>query len=201
MQVYCDTDTLFHNVQRQSNEPKTRVEMHALQHLLNFRRQGRIRMVRSRVVLREIENFRDSGTNNASQLLDKLRADYESLDHVELDEKLHGFHHQSDPYGGFVTYPLMSDVQDEALVEELRQNGLKSRAEGQRDAEHLTQAACNRCDVFLTRDKGIIARRKYLSNRFPWMQVLQPSDLAKALGGDPTAPTPDGDVHSGPTHS
>jgi len=31
MKIYCDTDTLFHNVKRQEKEPKTKNELLALQ--------------------------------------------------------------------------------------------------------------------------------------------------------------------------
>jgi predicted nucleic acid-binding protein len=58
---------------------------------------------------------------------------------------------QSDPYGGFITYPLISDSQNETLRDELIQHGLEPR-----DAEHLAQAVSNDCDVFLTRDERMI---------------------------------------------
>ena len=88
---------------------------------------------------------------------------------------------QTDTYGGFVTYPLISDVQDETLRKELMARGLK-----QRDAEHLTQAVCNDCDVFLTRDEKSIIKphRKWLQNRFPKLKIMRPSELLKLL--DPT---------------
>jgi predicted nucleic acid-binding protein len=55
----------------------------------------------------------------------------------------------TDPFGGFVTNPLVSDVQDERLVEKLeKQLGLPKP-----DAQHLAQAISNNADVFLTRDE------------------------------------------------
>jgi hypothetical protein len=54
-----------------------------------------------------------------------------------------------DPYGGLVTTPLVSDVQDERLVERLH----KELDLPIPDAQHLAQANSNGADVFLTRDE------------------------------------------------
>jgi hypothetical protein len=85
-----------------------------------------------------------------------------------------GIHTQTDQYGGFVSSPLISDVQDEALRDELINRGLTRR-----DAEHITQAICNGCDVFLTRDEGTIIKPhgQWLESRFPGLKVWLPSQL------------------------
>jgi hypothetical protein len=46
-----------------------------------------------------------------------------------------------------------------------------------RDAEHLTQAVCNECDVFLTRDHKTIIdpMRDWLEARYP--RIRLPSEL------------------------
>ena len=64
---------------------------------------------------------------------------------------------------GFVGYPLISDIQDEPICKELEQHGLQRR-----DAQHITQAVCNECDIFLTRDAKTIIRpyRDWLEGRF-----------------------------------
>jgi len=51
----------------------------------------------------------------------------------------------------------------------------------QRDAEHLTQAVCNNCAVFLTRDKRIISGRQWLEERFPGLKIRLPSELIADL--------------------
>src|SRR5438034_478415 len=62
---------------------------------------------------------------------------------VAKDEKVLGFDNlQSDPYGGFVSNPIISDVQDEPLAERLESQGLPKR-----DAQHLAQAISNNADV------------------------------------------------------
>jgi hypothetical protein len=76
-----------------------------------------------------------------------------------------GFNIQISQYTYFNS-PIISDVQDEAIRAELMKRGLK-----QRDAEHITQAVCNNCDVFLTRDKGIRKRRDWLEQRFPGLKI------------------------------
>lgn len=103
-----------------------------------------------------------------------LIINYEALLPISKDEKLLGFHHQSDPYGGFVTYPLISDIQDEQLHDELVKQGLDPP-----DAKHITQAISNDCDVFLTRDESSIIKphRKWLEMRFDGFRVRLPSEL------------------------
>jgi hypothetical protein len=57
-------------------------------------------MVRSRVALRELER-----TNQSEQMM-RLRADYEALDPIPMDEKVRGFHNQFEKRGGGA-YPRM----------------------------------------------------------------------------------------------
>jgi len=90
-------------------------------------------------------------------------------------KKLLGFNIQISQYTCFNS-PIISDVQDEAIRAELMKRGLK-----QRDAEHITQAVCNNCDVFLTRDKGIRKRRDWLEQRFPGLKIRLPSELVADL--------------------
>ena len=100
-------------------------------------------MQRSNVALRELEE-----TGNPIQQ-DNLRRDFLELVPIAKDEKVLGFDNlQSDPYGGFVSNPIISDVQEEPLAERLESQGLPKR-----DAQHLAQAISNNADVFLTRDE------------------------------------------------
>ncbi len=131
MKIYCDTDTLPHNIRHA--DQKSQRELAALKQLAE-----KYLMFGSLVVLRELMNTTEQTQQN------HLIVDYKALEPIPKDEKVHGLHTQTDQYGGCVTYPLVSDVQDERLREELTQHGLKLR-----DAEHVTQAVCNGCDVFL----------------------------------------------------
>ena len=72
----------------------------------------------------------------------------------------------------------MSDVQYDALCMELEQRGL-SRA----DAQHITEAVCNTCDVFLTRDRTTIItpHRAWLEARFANFKIRSPSELVADL--------------------
>jgi hypothetical protein len=73
---------------------------------------------------------------------------------------------------------MISDSQNEPLRDELIQHGLEPT-----DAEHITQAVSNDCDVFLTRDERtiIIRHREWLEKRFPNLRVRLPSELLKEI--------------------
>ena len=135
-------------------------------------------MFGSLVILRELMN-----TTKQTQR-DYLIVDYQALEPIPKDEKLLGFYMQTDQYGGCITNPMFSDVQDEALREELTRRGLDLR-----DAEHITQAVCNGCGVFLTRDERTIINphRAWLETRFPTFKVQQPSELLAELGHSATS--------------
>ncbi len=165
LRIYCDTNTLPHNI-RHADE-RSQSELAALKQLA----EGHS-MFGSLVVLRELMNTTEQTQQN------NLIVDYKALEPIPKDEKVHGFHTQTDQYGGFVSYPLVSDVQDETLRDELTQRGLELR-----DAEHITQAVCNDCDVFLTRDESTIIKphRGWLETRFPTLKVRLPSELLEEL--------------------
>jgi hypothetical protein len=79
-------------------------------------------------------------------VLANLTADYDQLPQISNDERFYRTERIiTDPHGGFIGNPLVSDVQDEAILAELVERGLEFR-----DAEHIAQAICHLCDVFLT---------------------------------------------------
>jgi len=126
--IYCDTDTLFSNIKRHENEPKAQRELEALEELLAYHRAGQIEMFRSLINRRELEE-----TKSLSQL-EKLRADYESLPPLPKDERPYGSEFLvTDPRGGCISNPLVSDVQDETRCAEVTNRGLTIR-----DAQHIT---------------------------------------------------------------
>jgi len=143
--IYCDTDSLFSNPKRHKEDAKAQREAAAISRLLDYHRSGKLTMQRSNVALRELEE-----TGNPIQR-DNLRRDFLELVPIAKDEKVLGFDNlQSDPYGGFVSNPIISDVQDEPLAERLESQGLPKR-----DAQHLAHAISNNADVFLTRDESL----------------------------------------------
>lgn len=164
LKISCDTNTLPHNIP--GADQKSQMELAAVKQL-----GEKYNMFRSHLVDYELMNTKDESHRN------KLAADSKALDPITNDEKLLGYQTQTDPYGGFVTCPIISDVQNESLRDELIKHGLP-----QRDAEHITQAICNDCDVFLTRDVKTIIKPhgQWLEERFK-LRVWQPSQLLKFL--------------------
>lgn len=161
MTIYCDTNTLFSNIK----EP---AELAALARLLADHRAGKLVMYRSLVDLREVMDTKDAIQQG------KLLAEYEELQPIPKDERVYGFSSESDPYGGHTSNSLVSDVQDEDICGELEQRGPQRR-----DAQHITQAICNRCDIFLTRDRKTIIdpHRTWIEARFPELKVPLPSEV------------------------
>jgi hypothetical protein len=174
LKIYCDTSTLAPNIRDSKSQP----ELTALQQLRLLRKQGKCVLLRSHIVRGELER-----TKNAT-LRERLKADFDALEGILNDEKLIGFNTVYDQYGGFTTNPLIEDIQDATIFNEIYQE-IKQRVsratdfQMRRDAEHLTQAICNECDVFLTRDhKTIIGpMRDWLEVRYPRLRIRLPSEL------------------------
>ena len=176
VKIYCDTNTLFHNVARHPTDLKTQIELRALEQLLACYRRGKISMFRSRVNLREIEK-----TPDVEQLAN-LRADYEALQQIPKDERFYGTEKLiTDPRGGYIENPLVSDVWDEPLCAKLVERGLEIR-----DAQHITQALCNHCNVFLTCDEKTIIKphQQWIESSFPTLKVRRPSVMISELLSD-----------------
>jgi hypothetical protein len=163
LSIYCDTSALRHNIGRQNDE-KSQRELSALNQLME-----KYPMFGSHLVRYEAEKTKDEIRRG------HLIIDAQALQNVPNDHKLLGFNIQISQYT-CINSPIISDVQDEAIRAELMKRGLK-----QRDAEHITQAVCNNCDVFLTRDKGIRKRRDWLEQRFPGLKIRLPSELVADL--------------------
>jgi len=163
--VYCDTNTLRHNIEKDPKEKK------AFDSLLNYESQGRIVMIGSKGILRETEKTPDDQQKKG------LRQDYDQLKAVANDEKILGHQSQPDPYRGHSAQPFVSDVQDETIFSKLLGFGV-----GRSDAQLLTQAICNDCHVFLTRDKKSIIRphRHKIEACFP-IRVMTPLELVRLL--------------------
>jgi hypothetical protein len=164
MKIYGDTNTLRHNI---TTEPD---EQEAVENLFTAHDKGIVVLHRSNISHHEVMNTPDPVQRQ------RLVDDAEQREGVPNNERLLGFQAQDMGRLGFISSPLMSDVQDDALCQELEQRGL-DRA----DAQHITQAVCNACDVFLTRDRQIIKHRAWLESRFPGLKIRLPSGLVTEL--------------------
>jgi hypothetical protein len=163
LRIYCDTSALRHNISCHSDE-KSQRELAALNQLTET-----YPLFGSHLVRYEAERTKDEIQRGY------LIIDVDELQNVPNDQKLLGFNVQISQYT-CINSPIISDVQDEAIRAELMECRFK-----QRDAEHITQAVCNHCDVFLTRDGGIHKRRDWLEQRFPGLKIRLPSELVSDL--------------------
>ena len=173
MKIYVETSCLRSNIRHP--DPKSQKELAALEQLAE-----RYSLFGSRLDLREVE-----ATVKKDQR-DSLILDYKALEPIPKDEKFLGSNSVSDQYGGSISNPLVADCQDETLRRELLEHGLEPK-----DAEHLTQAVCNDCGVFLNRDEATIINphRQWLEQRFPNLKIRLPSELLNELA---SAPLPGG---------
>ena len=171
VKVYGDTNTLPDN----TRDPD---ELAALERL---RLDRRVAWFTSHLVHHEAAKTPDEGKRS------RLVGQHADRQPVPKDAKLLGFRVQIDRYT-CLNSPMISDVQDETVRAELMTRGLE-----QRDAEHITQAVCNDCDVFLTRDSRTIIKRHrpWLEQRFPNLIVRLPSELERNLATSavPKAPS------------
>jgi len=177
IRVYLDNNLLPPNAEEH------KAETEAFQKIEAGRRAGRWRLewVVSRRTANELEKTPDLARRAA------LRAAYDAATLLDDDHTVKGFS-SADLHGdkpgarprvgaaGFVTTPHVADVPDERIFAELRAMGL-----GAMDAQHLTVVIHNRCDCFLTTDKGILRRRAKIAARYPTIEVMAPSELLMRL--------------------
>ena len=166
MIVYLDNVIVSGKVRSDLNV----VEMAAVEKMMIAEQQGRLKTVTSR------ETWREQDRTHDSILRSQLQKDRDSTPVVTNDHKLLGFHFQQDPYGGFVNYPLISEIVDEALFRELKQKGLKEA-----DARHLMYAICNNCDRFVTTDPDFLDRRDELKAFCGKLLISRPSELVAEM--------------------
>ena len=138
--IYVDTSAFLSNA-GQHSDPKSVAEAAAIEKLKPEHASGRYKLFFSSLNEREI-----SATTDENQR-DNLKKDRDGLSKVPLNERLLGFNTVSDWTDGFVSAPIMSDIQDEKTRDELIKIGLTRD-----DADHVSQALSNKCDYFLTRD-------------------------------------------------
>ena len=158
MKVYPDND-VFSAMMAKSKPDMTEIENAAILRIRSAEMRGELVLVTSEVHKREID-----------KVPEQHRAPYQSafgaLPQIEFveDRTLLGFN--TILRAGVVVYPLF---EYEAIVRVLWDLGVK-----QLDAHHLMVA---NCDVFLTCDGGILARRDAIQRKFP-IRIAKPSEFA-----------------------
>jgi len=166
MKVYLDNN-IASAVAKHDLAPQ---EMTAVDQLLGMQDAGTVRLETSRASLREME--RTQNEKRRREVIEGLNR----LHVVQHDHRVLGFASQSDPYGGLVSYPLVTDVTDDLIFSELTQMSLDED-----DAKHLTNAISGGWEVFLTTDPDFLDLRVQIQMCFPSIRVMKPSELLAEL--------------------
>lgn len=152
---------------------KPQEEMEAVERLYALHDAGIIKRVTSKMFW--IEQARTTNLQKRAALA--ASADLVSV--VQNDHRLLGF--ASLDYGarGFNSYPLIDDVVDSALFEQLTKNaGLKDA-----DAKHVMYAVANDCCYFVTLDtRDLLLRRTALESICPQLKIMTPVEAVAAIG-------------------
>lgn len=169
MKVYLDNVIVSATIRRDLASPG---EQAALTAIRKSPHVEKLELVTSRESWREQDRAKDP------QVRQVLRNDRPNTAVVANDHKVLGFNTQQDQYGGFITFPFVTDVVDEALLAELEELGLKGS-----DSRHLMYALSNGCDRFLTTDPDFLAVRSEIEARFSTINIVVPSELLAELSG------------------
>ena len=145
-------------------------EMNAVRTIEQLASQGALAVCTSRESWREQDRTHDA---DKRATLEQARPD---VPVVEKDHDVLGFSYLQDQYGGFIANPLITDVIDDALFEDLRSRGLDHE-----DARHLMYAACNGCERFVTLDPDFLTRRVSLEASCKAIRIVKPSELVVEL--------------------
>lgn len=147
-------------------------EVDALATILQWHREGRIDLRKSRVHDRELEPYRD--VERKPQINDLLSR-FAEVPFVE-DHELKGFHSMWDQHGG-ITWP---QIEDDPICRGLWDLGL-SRT----DAHHLMVAVRAACDAFLTCDeRTILNRREKIESQLAQIhqiRLMKPSNFVEQV--------------------
>jgi len=151
-------------------------EMAALREIENAHAAGTLKRVTSRESWREQERTRDAARRS------QLEAAQDLVSVVQADHRVVGFENVLGPFGTSAANPIVSDVVDEPLFDDLKTLGLRGP-----DARHFMYAAANDCDRFVTLDGDFLDRRLLLEKRCPLLRIVRPSELAAELRRAPNA--------------
>jgi hypothetical protein len=145
-------------------------EMAAVDELMRLHREGRIKVVNSKM------NRIEQQKTRAPETREKLSAHWGELSAVPNDHRLVRFDSQTMLYG-FMSWPVLSDIVNEGLFAELTAIGLADS-----DAKHMMYARENACEYFVTLDtKDILRFRAEIERACGTMRVVWPAELVSAL--------------------
>ncbi|HUE72049.1 MAG TPA: hypothetical protein VMP01_14275 [Pirellulaceae bacterium] len=143
-------------------------ELQALDQLQQMQEAGKIVLGTSRQSPREIERA-------PVQHQTALKEGLHGLDIAADDHRVLGSFTLSDPYGGSICNPIVTDIVDDSLYADLRGAGLEPD-----DAKHFMYAAENGYDWFVTWDKDFLSRKEAIE-KFGSIKIGKPSELVAAL--------------------
>jgi hypothetical protein len=170
IRIYNETSALESNIRHPDD--KTVAELAAVRILKDADAAGRVKLEGSNVNRREVD-----ATANVGQRA-SLTREQQALSPILKDELFLGANTQYDQLGGFIANVFVSDTQDDNMRDRIIAMGVRQK----RDAEHLTQAICNGCDYFLTRDKRtIIPYRDAIEAQYPPIKIRLPMELVEEL--------------------
>jgi len=168
MKTYLDNVICSGIVSGDLNPPS---EMKAARALISARDRGEINLLTS------AESWREQDKTVDPQRRAILASGREVVPRVQKDHTVLGFAHSADRLGGFVAYPLVTDVVDEALLRGLKAVGLSDP-----DARHVMYAVHNGCSRFVTLDtKDILPKRFQVEAVCVGLKIVTPAELAEEL--------------------
>jgi hypothetical protein len=165
IRVYLDNDVTSAITQRDQKDP---AEAAAIDRLLEWS-DSKVELATSRQSPREME--RAPVGYQAG-----LKAGLSGLQIAVNDHQVLGSFNLSDPYGGCVCNPIVTDVVDDALYSGLISTGLRPD-----DAKHLMYAVHNGYQRFLTWDKHFLSRKAELATLCPSIDIQKPSEFVAAM--------------------
>ncbi len=169
MKAYLDNNVVS-GLARGDLQPA--MELEAAKAIVRAAQRGVLEIVTSAESHREQDRAADPSVRAV------LQGKRDQVPRMSDDHKILGFSQNTDPYGGYVVAPLVTDVVDETLLAQLQGAGLK-RA----DAYHIMYAAHGRCDWFVTLDEhDILPKKTDIETLCAPLRVVRPSELTVRLG-------------------
>lgn len=168
--IYLDNDVAS-SISKNDLDPTQQV---SLDKLLRAYERGCVEMRVSRHSDREMER-----APSEYQLI--LKRGIQDLSRVPNDHKVLGYFKLTDPYGGFISNPIVTDIPNLPLFENLLSTGLRKD-----DAQHLLYAVMNGMEFFVTCDKGILSKKTQIEGILVsascHMAIRTPYELYAELG-------------------
>ena len=168
MKAYLD-NVICSGIARGDLEPPS--EMEAARALISARDRGELDLVTS------VESWREQDKTVDPQRRAILTSGRGAVPRVKKDHTVLGFAPSADQLGGFVAYPLVTDVVDEVLFRGLKAVGLSDP-----DARHVMYAVHNGCCRFVTLDTNdILPKRSHVEAVCVGLKIMTPAELAREL--------------------